>query len=168
VKKVTAKGTSDGRKRLAAYRRAQQQTKLDLIESARAAAANNFWPEYLWPDGNDDAWFRRKSAISDLIKKRGGFSHHVSTLALTDSQWETKEPVASWLRNELRLLRDAERQSGTAPVRRNRALPRSIIADAAIELLECIGGESLVCLFQELLDKRSPPKIYRRRFCSTR
>ena len=29
---------------------------------------------------------------------------------------------------------------------------KSVISDVAIELLECIGGKSLVCLFQELLD----------------
>jgi hypothetical protein len=151
VKKVATKGKRDGHKKLTAHRRVQDQTKLELIETALAVEKDNHWPEYLLPDQNDDAWVRRKSAVSDLIQKRGGFSHHISTLALTDSQWETKEIVAAWLRKELKTLREAERTPGTAPVRRSEALSRATISDVAIELLECIGGESLVCLFQELL-----------------
>jgi hypothetical protein len=140
------------KRRLAAYRKARDQTKLDLIKAAREAEKDNQWPEYLWPDINDDAWFRRKSAISELVEKRGGFSNHVTVLALTDRQWETKETVASWLRAELKALRDAESEAGTAPVRRGGALSRTAISDIAVELLECIAGESLVCLFQELLE----------------
>jgi hypothetical protein len=138
-------------KRLKAFRKAREQTKWELMEAAHASA-NEHWPEYLWPDGNDDAWFHRKSAVSDLVEKQGQFSHHVATLALTDSDWETKEAVAAWLRSELKLLREAEAKPGAAPVRRGKALSRTQISDIAIELLECIGGECLVCLFQELLD----------------
>jgi hypothetical protein len=124
--------------------------KRKLIEDAHAAARGHS-PQYLWPDKNDDAWFNRKSAISELIEKRGGFSHHIAGLALVNRDWETKEAVAAWLRDELQVLRSAEAQPGSAPVRRQQALSRTEIADVAIELLECIAGESLVCLLQELL-----------------
>lgn len=90
--------------------------------------------------------------MSELIEEQGRFSHHVATLALTDSDWETKETVAAWLRDELKMLRDAEVEPGTAPVRRRGAMSRTAISDVAIELLESIAGESLICLFQELLD----------------
>jgi hypothetical protein len=152
MKRATSKTRPNVREKLAAYEEARNQAKLDLLKAARTAAADNHWPQFLWPDGSDDAWFHRKSAVSELIEKRGLFSHHVATLALTDSDWESKETVASWLRSELKVLRDAEAESGTAPVRRGGALSKTVISDVAIELLEGIGGESLVCLFQELLD----------------
>jgi hypothetical protein len=149
---MKAKNKESNRKRLSAYRRARDQAKFDLIQAARATDKDNFWPQYLRPDLNDDAWFHRKFAVSELIKKRGCFSNHVTTLALTDPAWETKETVASWLREELKVLRDTEAESGAALVRRRGLLSRTVISDIAVELLECIGGESLVCLFQELLD----------------
>jgi hypothetical protein len=152
MKKSSAKDAAAARKRFAEHSKAYHQTKLDLIKAAREAENSDRFPEYLWPDESDDAWFHRKSAVSQLIEKQGGFSSHVATLALTDSNWETKETVASWLRKQLKVLREAESEAGTAPVRRGRALPKTMISDIAIELLECIGGESLVCLFQELLD----------------
>lgn len=152
MKKFKTYGNRDSRKKLAGYTKERNETKLKLINDARTAAEDNHWPEYLWPDVNDDAWFHRKSALINLVEMRGGFSHHISLLALTDSEWETKETVASWLRRELKGLREAEMTAGASPVRRGGALSRSEISDIAIELLGCIGGESLVCLFQELLD----------------
>jgi hypothetical protein len=150
--RITAKQKAKARKRFEVFGRKLDQAKLDLVEAARVAERNAEWPEHLIPDGNDDAWFHRKNANSQLIEKRGGFSCHVATLALTNSDWETKETVAAWLRNELKLLREAEAKSGSAPVRRGKALSRTAISDLALELLECIGGNSLICLFQELLD----------------
>jgi hypothetical protein len=152
MRKMSAKDAAAARKRFMENGRAYRKTKVDLIEAAREAENADRLPEYLWPDADNDAWFHRKSEASKLIEKRGGFSGHVATLALTDPQWETKEAVASWLRRELKVLRDAELEAGAAPVRRGRALSKSTISDVAIELLECIGGESLICLFQELLD----------------
>jgi hypothetical protein len=152
MKKLSPEEAAAARKRFEESGKAYRQAKLDLVRAAREAEDSDRCPEYLWPDLNDDAWFRRKSSVSDLIEKRGGFSNHVSTLALTDSDWETKEAVAAWLRRELKVLREAEGKSGEAPVRRQAALSRTVISDVAIELLECIGGESLICLFQELLD----------------
>jgi hypothetical protein len=152
MKKLSAMDAAAARKRFAEYGEAYHQTKLDLIKTAHEAENSDRIPEYLWPDASDDAWFHRKSAASGLIEKRGCFSRHVATLALTDSAWETKEAVASWLRQELKALREAEGRSGAAPVRRKAALSRTVVSDIAIELLECIGGESLICLFQELLD----------------
>jgi hypothetical protein len=152
MKKLSPEDAAAARKKFEASGEEYRQTKLDLVSAAREVENSDRFPEYLWPDLNDDAWFRRKSSVSDLIEKRGGFSKHVATLALTDSDWETKEAVASWLRRELKVLREAEGKSGEAPVRRKAALSRSLISDVAIELLECIGGESLICLFQELLD----------------
>src|SRR5262249_47375105 len=89
---------------------------------------------------------------SDFIEKRGGFPHDVVILALTDPDWETKESVAAWLRQELKLLLQAETKPGTAPARRGKTLSRIEISEIAVELLQCLGGETLICLFQELLD----------------
>jgi hypothetical protein len=152
MKKLNAKDAAAARKRFKEAGEAYRRAKLELVRAVHEVESNNRFPEYLWPDMNDDAWFHRKSAASELIEKRGGFSNHVSMLALVDSDRETKEAVAAWLRRELRVLREAEGRSGEAPVRRNAALSRTVISDVAIELLECIGGESLICLFQELLD----------------
>jgi hypothetical protein len=139
MKRATARDRANAPARLAAYRKAQDQTKFDLINAAREAEEDNHWPQYLWPDVNDDAWFHRKYTVSELVEKRGRFSNHVATLALTDSAWETKEVVATWLRDELKVLRSAEAKPGTAPVRRGGALSKAVISDLAIELLECIA-----------------------------
>jgi hypothetical protein len=106
----------------------------------------------LLPDITFDAWFHRKSNDATFIEKKGEFPSPVVTLALTDPDWETKESVAAWLRKELKLLREAETKPGTAPVRRGKTLSRIEISEIAVELLECIAGESLTCLFQELLE----------------
>jgi hypothetical protein len=94
----------------------------------------------------------RQSVNSDFIEKRGGFPRDVVGIALTDPAWETKESVAAWLRKELKLLRDAEAKPGAAPVRRGKTLSRIQISEIAMELLTCIAGDCLICLFQELLN----------------
>jgi len=151
VKQLSKAERVKARKRFRASVEVRRRTKAKLIIAARAAQ-NDGWPQYLLPDGTGDAWFHRKSVDSDFIAGRGGFSHDVVTLAITDADWETKESVAAWLRKELKLLREAETKPGAAPVRRGKTLSRIEISEIAIELLECLGGESLVCLFQELLD----------------
>jgi hypothetical protein len=138
-------------KRLKASSEARLRAKTALINEARAAEDKE-WPEVLQPDGSMDAWFHRKSRDSDFVEKRGGFSRHVADLALTDHDWETKETVATWLRKELKQLREAEAKPGAAPVRRGKALSRTEISEIAIELLECLAGPKLTCLIQELLD----------------
>jgi hypothetical protein len=162
MKKLSAKNAASARKKLRELSR--RQTKLDLIKAAHEADASELHPEYLRLDGTGDAWWHRSSAVLERIKERGNFSHRVAMLATSDPDWETKETVAAWLRRELKVLRDAEAQSGTAPVRRNRALSRTVISDIAIELLECIAGEELVCLFLELLDvdrhRKSVSKVF--------
>jgi hypothetical protein len=137
--------------RLKASSEARLRAKTALISEARADEDNK-WPEQLQPDGSMDAWFYRKSRDSEFIEKRGGFSRHVADLALEDPDWETKETVAGWLRNEMKQLREAEAKPGAAPVRRGKALSRIEISEIAIELLECLAGPKLTCLFQELLD----------------
>jgi hypothetical protein len=161
MRKLSAKDAAAARKKFWKHSKAYRQTKLDLIEAAHEVENSERLPEYWWPDGTEDAWFHRKSAVSQLIQKRGGFSSLVATIAITDSNWETKEVVARWLRNELKALREAEAKTGSAPARRKVALSRTMISDIALELLECIGGESLICLFQELLD------VDRHRKCSS-
>jgi len=151
VKQFSDADKSKASEKLRAYAEAKARTKIELINAARAAEKNE-WPQYLWPDGTEDAWFHRKSVDSDFIEKRGGFPHDVVILALTDPDLETKESVAAWLRQELKLLREAEAKPGAAPARRGKTLSRIEISEIAVELLQCLGGETLVCLFQELLD----------------
>jgi hypothetical protein len=151
MKKLSKAEQAKARKRFKAYNEARRRAKTALINEARAAEDKE-WAEELWPDGSTDAWFHRISTDSDFIDKRGGFSHHVVTLALTDPDWETKETVAAWLRKELKQLREEEAKPGAAPVRRDKALARIKISEIAIELLGCLAGQKLTCLFQELLD----------------
>src|SRR4051812_6516653 len=99
--------TAQFRKNLRAYNRVRNRTKIELVNAAHAAESTGS-PQYLWPDGMEDAWFHRKSRDAHFIETCGGFSNHVVILALTDTDWETKESVATWLRNELKLLREAE------------------------------------------------------------
>ena len=122
-------------KKLSISKRELYQAKQDLIQAAAKAENNDLMPERLWPYKVEDAWFRRKHAVSEKIKKRGGFSSSITTLALTDPDWETKETVAAWLRRELKTLRKIEATAGSAPVRRRHAMSRSEIADIAVELL---------------------------------
>jgi hypothetical protein len=152
MKKMSDKEAAAARQRFREHRKAYHQIKTDLINAAHVAENRNAIPEPLLPDVSLEAWSHRMSAASHLLEKRGGFSSDVATLALTDPDWETKEAVASWLRRELEILRKAEEKTGTAPVRRKAALSRTAISDVAIELLEGIAGEALICLFQELLD----------------
>jgi hypothetical protein len=139
-------------RRFRANAKKMERETQSLITNARASQNDDQWPEYLIPELESDAWFNRMSRIADLIRDRGSFSSHVSTLAVTNTQWETKEAVATWLRKELRVLREAEKKAGSAPVRRGEALGRIEIADIAVEMLGCIGGQALTCLFLELLD----------------
>jgi hypothetical protein len=151
MKKLSKVEQARALKRLKAFSKAQLRAKTALINEARAAEGKG-WSEEHWPDGSMDAWFHRKSRDSDFLEKRGGFSRHVADLALEDPDWETKETVAVWLRKELKQLREAETKPGVAPVRRGKALSRIEISEIAIELLECLAGPKLTCLFQELLD----------------
>ena len=150
MKPLSGAEKSKAREKFKANMEARHRTKMELVNAAHDAE-NDGWPQYLWPDGTEDAWFHRKSTDSDFIEKRGGFPRAVVILALTDPDWETKERVAAWLRGELKLLREAEASPGTAPVRRGKTLSRIEISEIAMELLECLGGECLICLFQELL-----------------
>jgi hypothetical protein len=155
MKPLTPEQQREFRKRLEASSKKWKRTKLELVKAAHASEDHGLMPEYLWPDITMDAWFHRKSNASTIIEKRGGFSHEVANMALTDPDWETKHTVALWLRRELSQLRAAEAEPGKAPVRRSKAMSRIEIADLAIELLDSLNhcvGETLICLFQELLD----------------
>jgi hypothetical protein len=129
---------------------AHRRAKIGLIKAAHKSKSNNLPPDG-WSE-SDEAHFHRRDVNSDFIEKRGRFPKAVVYVALNDRDWETKESVAAWLRTELKSLRDAERTPGAAPVRRGKALSRIEISEIAVELLECIGGEQLIYLFQELLD----------------
>jgi hypothetical protein len=151
MKKRSKEEQAKTRQRLQAHREAQLRAKTELVNEARTAEEKE-WAEELWPDGSTDAWFHRKYSDETFIKKHGGFSDHVVMLALTDPDWETKETVAAWLRKELKQLREAEATPGAAPVRQGKAMSRIEIAEIAVELLACLAGQKLTCLFQELLD----------------
>jgi hypothetical protein len=159
MRKLSSKDTAEVRNRFIEHEEAYRETKFDLIKAAREAEDEDRFPEYLWPDVTDDAWFHRKSAASEIIAKRGGFSSNVATLALTDSAWETKEAVASWLRRELKALREAEGKSGAAPVRRRAALSRSVVSDIAIELLGVYRRRVLDLSLSGVAGCRSSPEV---------
>jgi hypothetical protein len=126
----------------------------DLVNFAHSAKNNNDWSEHAKADITFEAYFSRLSAHEKLIQERGGFqTQEEANLVLANGMWETKERCALWLRNELKLLREGEARTGTAPVRNRLALSRSQIADLAVTMLECLPiGDNLQCLVQELLN----------------
>src|SRR5436309_2465240 len=117
MKKMSKAEKSEILRRIKSSGKSLNRKKMELINAAHKAE-NKGPPQSLFPDGNDDAWFHRRSTNLDFVQKRGGFSRDVANLALDNSAWETKELVAGWLRSELKLLRDAKAKPGEAPVRR--------------------------------------------------
>jgi hypothetical protein len=101
-----------------------------------------------------DAFIRRMDYCVVLLVKRGGFQSRQASKALASARAEDKEPIAQWLRMELKNLRESEKKIGTAPVLIGGALSRLTIADLTMTMLEtCNGaGENLICLLHELLD----------------
>jgi hypothetical protein len=135
---------------MAASSRATRRIMKELIHSARNKDEVS---RHAMADVNLDGHFMRLSAHSTLIEKRGGFEKEAVALALVNSSWETKEPLALWLSKELEFLREGEVRVGAAPVRTGKALSRIEIADLALTMLECLDvGDNLLCLFQELLN----------------
>jgi hypothetical protein len=130
-----------------ARKKALRRTKQALVKAARAMES-----DLPYPDVGSEVYFTLKSANEKFIQERGGFPSSVAYLATADPDWETKEVVADWLRHELKALRDAEAQPGSAPVRRGSTLSRLQISKIAIDLFECLAGNSLFSLFQELLE----------------
>jgi hypothetical protein len=112
------------------------------------------WPKYL-RDKTLEAWMRRMDALVKLITERGHFSKEQANSAINDIRSITKEPIASWLRNELKKLRESEKIVGKAPVLTGETLSRLVIADLAmtmVEVCEFQPEENLMCLLQELLN----------------
>jgi hypothetical protein len=106
-------------------------------------------------NGSLDAFMRRLEEHEQLIVQRGSFPKTKTSDAVVSASPKTKEPIARWLRIELKGLREGEKKIGAAPVFRGEALPRAVIADLAMTMLECLYkevGENLICLLQELLD----------------
>jgi hypothetical protein len=137
---------------MAASSGATRRIMKELVHSARNANKDGV-PRHARADVTLDGHFMRLSAHSTLIEKRGGFEKEAATLALVNRSWETKEPFALWLSQELQLLREGHARVGAAPVRTGKALSRIEIADLAITMLEClVVGDNLLCLFQELLN----------------
>jgi hypothetical protein len=150
MKQLSKTERAAARKKFRDSANARLRAKAKLIEDARAAE-DDAVPQDLLPDRTEDAWFRRHSAALDAIQERGGFSHDVAMLAITDESWETKETVATWLRSEVKAFREAEARPGAA-VRLGKVLSKTEISELAVELLQCVAGQELICLFQELLD----------------
>jgi hypothetical protein len=80
---------AQAKKKLKASVRARAETKFKLIDAAHEAEDKN-WPQCLWPDLTEDAWFERKTADARFVEKRGGFPGDLVMLALTDPDWETQ------------------------------------------------------------------------------
>jgi hypothetical protein len=118
------------------------------------------WEQHVRADVSFDAYCRRMSELARLIETRGGFKHSEAMRAIVgpypDLPYpDSQQAVASWLRGELKKLRDGERKNGAAPARRGDTLSRLQVADLAIAMLEALSdeiGDELLCLFQELVD----------------
>jgi hypothetical protein len=98
---------------------------------------------------------RRLTALEKLMIEKGHFSQEQATKATNDPRPISKEPIASWLRKELKKLREGEKNVGQAPVLKGETLSRLVIADLAMTMVELCAlqpGENLICLLQELLN----------------
>ena len=88
------------------------------------------------------------------MQRRGGFSLGESLAVTTGHDAAVNERVAAWLREELRRLRELEKQNAS-PVRRGQALSSLVIGDLAMTMVEAASfkpGKNLICLLQELLE----------------
>jgi hypothetical protein len=97
---------------------------------------------------------RRWNRLRTLMIEKGHFSEEQATKATNDPSPDSKEPIASWLRKELKELREKEKIVSAAPVLNGKTLSRSVIADLAMTMVELCAsqpGENLICLLQELL-----------------
>ena len=106
-------------------------------------------------DKSLEAWMRRMDALTELMIETGHFSPEQAMRVLTDPRPITKEPIAFWLRAELKELRESEKIVGKASVLKGETLSRLVIADLAmtlVEVCESQPAENLICLLQELLD----------------
>jgi hypothetical protein len=108
-----------------------------------------------------NAWQDRMAGLQRILEAKGGFSRVPSAwgqsqahTALWSRRSEDTEPIALWLRGELKKLRAGEKQVGAAPVLSGNALSRLVIADIAMTMLEACEcpGENLRCLLRELFD----------------
>ena len=149
--KTSAKARKKNWRRLKARTTSLDQTSEKLIQEVHSASEDQRIPEYLWPDITIEAAFHREGQVTEFVKTRGAFDDDIAWLALNAPEWEAKERVAAWLRKELKQLRRARVKPGEAPVRRRTALSELQISDIAVELLQRLGGNNLICLFQELL-----------------
>jgi hypothetical protein len=117
-------------------------------------------PNDIMTDGTMEAYMDRIEGHERLLISRG-FQKSEALALLMSGDPESKEPVAHWLRSELKNLRDGEKTIGAAPslkelaFRKQEALTRSVITDMTFTLLENIDGSpgrELLCLLQELMN----------------
>lgn len=124
-------------------------------DQERSADPKGGWSEDVLSDYTLEAFMRRLDRLQQILIDRGKFSRDEVTRALVSSRADTKEGVARWLRTQLQELRHAKTVRGAAPVLNAKALPRSLMADLSMTMLECLDeapGENLTSLFRELLD----------------
>ena len=113
------------------------------------------WPEHELHDLTLEAFMRRLSEHQKLLVERGKFPSETVLQAFVGNDSASKEKIAQWLRAELAILRDGERRIGAAPVLNGQALPRLVIADIAMTMVESLSeevGDHLIVLIQVLLD----------------
>ena len=111
-------------------------------------------PDYATADGTYEAYDRRLQALESLLINKGGFQKAEVSAAFINSDPATKEPIARWLRHELRKLREGEVTRGAAPALTGKTIPRALIADLTFTMIECASypGDELLSLLQELLN----------------
>src|SRR5882724_11425571 len=73
-------------------------------------------PRRFMRDQSSDAFMRRLETHEHLIVQRGGFPKNKASEAVVLPSPKTKEPIARWLRVELKSLRNSEKKIGAAPV----------------------------------------------------
>jgi hypothetical protein len=101
-----------------------------------------------------EAAMPRWDRICEILVTKGGFTVIEASRAIHSPSPEDKEPVARYLRRELRKLRKAESSHQPAPVRLGKLLSRSEISTIAFEMLESCEstpGAELLDLIGELL-----------------
>lgn len=111
-------------------------------------------PRHIAVDATLGAHVSRMMKLQATLEDRAGLSSRAAREALSGNVVEI-EKAASWLRSELAVLREGQKQVGVAPVYSKQTMMRPEIADLAMEMLSALEeapGDELQALFLELLD----------------
>jgi hypothetical protein len=131
----------------------KQIVELSKKNKAEIDARSPKTPASRLRDVNEVAFASRIDRFQGILVEAGFPTKQIGQ-ALNGPDPQTKEELASWLIAHLSYLGGAEKKVGTSPVFVGGALPRPMVADLALTMLECLDdyvGPNLIDLFSVLL-----------------